>query len=109
MRTKADALFELFTSEVAASCPEFELLTPRDSPKRGTQVSLRHPEGYAIMQALIARGVVGDFRQPDIMRFGLTPLYLRYEDVFGAVEILAEVVATRAWDRAEFKRKAKVV
>jgi kynureninase len=109
VRAKADALFELFTGEVASRCPEFELLTPRDANKRGTQVSLRHAEGYAIMQALIARGVIGDFRQPDIMRFGLTPLYLRFEDVFRAVEILAEVMATRAWDKPEFKRKAKVV
>ncbi len=109
VRLKADALFELFTSEVAARCPEFELLTPRDAGKRGTQVSLRHAEGYAIMQALIARGVIGDFRQPDIMRFGLTPLYLRFEDVFRAAEVLAEVMATRAWDREAFKRKAKVV
>jgi kynureninase len=109
VRAKADALFEFFTSEVEAHCPEFELLTPRDPGKRGTQVSLRHREGYAIMQALIARGVIGDFRQPDIMRFGLTPLYLRYEDVFRAAEILGEVMATRAWDREEYKRKAKVV
>lgn len=109
VRAKADALFEMLTSEVAARCPEFELLTPRDTSRRGTQVSLRHPEGYAIMQALIARGVIGDFRQPDIMRFGLTPLYLRFEDVFRAAEILAEVMVTRAWDREEFKRKAKVV
>jgi kynureninase len=108
-RAKADALFELFTAEVAERCPQFELLTPRDPLQRGTQVSLRHAEGYAIMQALIARGVIGDFRQPDIMRFGLTPLYLRFEDVFRATEILAEIMTTRAWDREEFKRKAKVV
>ncbi len=109
VRTKADALFDLFTQEIAARCAEFELLTPRDAASRGTQVSLRHPEAYAIMQALIARGVIGDFRQPDIMRFGLTPLYLQFEDVFRAAEILAEVMATRAWDREEYKRKAKVV
>ncbi len=109
VRTKADALFDALTREVADRCPEFELLTPRDPARRGTQVSLRHPEAYAIMQALIARGVIGDFRQPDIMRFGLTPLYLRFEDVFRAAEILAEVMSTRAWDRDEFKRKAKVV
>ena len=109
VRSKADALFELFTAEVAARCPQFELLTPRDPLQRGTQMSLRHLEGYAIMQALIARGVIGDFRQPDIMRFGLTPLYLRYEDVFRAAEILADIMATKAWDREEFKRKAKVV
>lgn len=109
VRAKADDLFELFTDEVAKRCPDFELVTPRDPRKRGTQVSLRHAEGYAIMQALIARGVIGDFRQPDIMRFGLTPLYLRFEDVFRAAEILADVMASRAWDRPEFKRKAKVV
>jgi kynureninase len=109
VRAKADALFDVFAGEVGARCPEFELLTPRDAGSRGTQVSLRHPEAYAIMQALIARGVIGDFRQPDIMRFGLTPLYLRFEDVFRAAEILAEVMATRAWDRDAFKRKAKVV
>jgi kynureninase len=109
VRAKADDLFQLFTDEVAKRCPDFELITPRDPRKRGTQVSLRHAEGYAIMQALIARGVIGDFRQPDIMRFGLTPLYLRFEDVFRAAEILADVMASRAWDKPEFKRKAKVV
>jgi kynureninase len=109
VKAKADALFDLFTAEIAARCPELDLLTPRDPARRGTQVSLRHPEAYAVMQALIARGVIGDFRQPDIMRFGLTPLYLRFGDLFRAAEILGEVMATRAWDRPEFKRKAKVV
>jgi kynureninase len=61
------------------------------------------------MQALIARGVIGDFRQPDIIRLGLTPLYLRYQDIYRAAEVLGEVIAARAWDRPEFKRKAKVV
>ncbi|HWA17826.1 MAG TPA: kynureninase [Devosia sp.] len=109
VKAKADALFELFVSEVAARCPELELLTPRDPASRGTQVSLRHPEAYAVMQALIARGVIGDFRQPDIMRFGLTPLYLRFVDVYRAAEILGDVMQSRAWDKPEFKRKAKVV
>ncbi|RYE11445.1 MAG: kynureninase [Hyphomicrobiales bacterium] len=109
VRAKADALFDLFVAEVAARCPDLELLTPRDPAERGTQASLRHPEAYAVMQALIARGVIGDFRQPDIMRFGLTPLYLRYADVFRAAEILGDVMGTRAWDRPEFKRKGKVV
>lgn len=108
-KAKADALFDLFVAEVAARCPELELLTPRDPGLRGTQVSLRHPEAYAVIQALIARGVIGDFRQPDIMRFGLTPLYLGYADLYRAAEILGDVMATRAWDNPEFKRKAKVV
>jgi kynureninase len=109
VRQKADALFELFTTEVAARCPELELLTPRDAARRGTQVSLRHPEAYAVMQALIARGVIGDFREPDIMRFGLTPLYLRFADVARAAETLGEVMQTRAWDTPAFKHRAKVV
>ncbi len=105
VKAKADALFELFVGNVG----EIEVLTPWDATKRGTQVSVRHPEAYAVMQASIARGVIGDFRQPDIMRFGLTPLYLRYEDVFRAAEILREIIATGEWDRPEFKQRAKVV
>lgn len=105
VKAKADALFDLFISR----CTDLVLLTPRDPAKRGTQVSLRHPEAYAVMQALIARGVIGDFRRPDIMRFGLTPLYLRYADIWRATEILNEVLASRTWDRPEFKQHAKVV
>ena len=106
VRAKAHALFDLFVRNLP---PGVELLTPTDPARRGTQVSLRHPEAYAVMQALIARGVIGDFRQPDIMRFGLTPLYLRYADVANANAILHEVITTDAWDRPEFKRRAKVV
>ena len=106
VKAKADALFELFVANLPAGV---ELLTPRDPARRGTQVSLRHPEAYAVMQALIARGVIGDFRQPDIMRFGLTPLYLRFAEVWRATEILRETIATSAWDRPQFKQRAKVV
>jgi kynureninase len=105
VKAKADALFELFVSQM----PALEVLTPRQPAVRGTQISLRHPEAYAVMQALIARGVIGDFRQPDIMRLGLTPLYLRYADVWRAADILREVIETGAWDRPDFKRRAKVV
>ncbi len=106
VKAKADALFGLFAAKLPAGV---ELLTPRDPTHRGTQVSLRHPEAYAVMQALIARGVIGDFRQPDIMRFGLTPLYLRFADIWQATAILRETIETSAWDRPEFKRRAKVV
>ena len=109
LRAKADRLFELFTSGVRQLAPELELATPSDPMLRGTQVSLRHPEAYAVMQALIKRGVIGDFREPDILRFGLTPLYLSYSEIRKAAEIVGEVMRTRAWDRPEYKVRAKVV
>ena len=109
LKAKTDRLFEIFTAEIAARCPELGLVTPTDPNRRGTQVSLRFPEAYAVMQALIARGVIGDFRQPDIMRFGLTPLYLGHHDVWRAAGILADIMTEKAWDRPEYKRRAKVV
>jgi kynureninase len=109
LKAKADALFDLFVTEVMAQAPDLELATPMDPAKRGSQVSLRFPEGYAVMQAMISRGVIGDFRGPDIMRFGFAPLYLRYADVWRAASILAQVMRRREWDRPEFKMKAKVV
>lgn len=107
IKAKADRLFDLFTGEVAGL--GLALATPTDPTRRGTQASLRHPEAYAVMQALIGRGVIGDFREPDILRFGLTPLYLRYEDVWRAAQILREIIATAAWDRPELRTRAKVV
>ncbi|MEP7241348.1 MAG: kynureninase [Devosia sp.] len=106
LRAKADALFDLFVANLPSG---IELLTPTDPRKRGTQVSLCHPQAYAVMQALIARGIIGDFREPDILRFGLTPLTLRFEDVWRATTTLADVLATGAWDRPEFRARAKVV
>jgi kynureninase len=75
---------------------------------RGSQVSIAHPEGFAIMQALIGRGVIGDFRAPDILRFGLTPLYVGYADVWDAVETLADIMRTGSWDRPENRRRGVV-
>jgi kynureninase len=109
VKAKADALFELFVTEVKAQAPDLELVTPTDPARRGTQVSFRFSEGYAAMQALIARGVIGDFRGPDIMRFGLTPLYLRYADVWRAASILSQVMRRREWDRPEYRVRSKVV
>jgi kynureninase len=108
LRARSVELSEAFIAGVEAACPELALASPRDPAARGSQVSFRHPDGYAIMQALIARGVVGDFRAPDILRFGFTPLYLRPEEVTQAARIIGEVMATRAWDRAEFRQRAAV-
>jgi kynureninase len=84
------------------------LATPRDPARRGSQVSFAHPHAYEIMQALIARGVIGDFRAPDILRCGFTPLYLRYEDVWRAVEVLAEVMEAGAWRDPRFAVRSRV-
>jgi kynureninase len=102
------ALGDRFIAGVEAACPDLVLATPRAHEERGSQVSFRHPEGYAIMQALIAEGVVGDFRAPDILRFGFTPLYINEADVDMAVAIITEVMRDALWDRPEFKTRARV-
>ena len=84
------------------------LASPRDPDARGSQVSFVFEHGYEAMQALIARGVIGDFRAPDIMRFGLAPLYITENDVLDACEIVSEVMNERLWDRSEYKVKALV-
>lgn len=110
LRAKSMALGDLFVELVEARCAGhgFILASPRDASARGSQVSFRHEEGYAIMQALIARGVIGDFRAPDIVRFGFTPLYTRYVDVWHAAEVLYDIMATRAWDTPAFRTRAAV-
>jgi kynureninase len=109
LKRKSDALFNLFTTEVAALAPELQLITPADPAQRGSQASFRFPDGYAAMQAVIARGVIGDFREPDIMRFGFAPMYLSHADVWRAAQVVGEVISTGAWDRPGFKARAKVV
>ncbi|MEZ5754700.1 MAG: kynureninase [Paracoccaceae bacterium] len=108
LRARSLALTDRFIAGVEAACPMLTLATPRDHAMRGSQVSFRHAEGYAIMQALIAAGVIGDFRAPDILRFGFTPLYIGFDEVDRAVEILAGIMASGSWDRPEFKTRAKV-
>jgi len=111
LRAKSMALGDLFIQLVEGhDGARFGLTpaSPRDAVQRGSQVSFRHPEGYAVMQALIAGGVIGDFRTPDLLRFGFAPLYVRYVDVFDAAAALVDVLATRGWDRLEFKRRATV-
>lgn len=102
---KTRALGDLFIARVGDA---LELISPRDGADRGGHVAFRHPDAYAIVQALIARGVVGDFRDPDVMRFGLSPLPLSYADVARAADLLVEVVSTRAYDDPKFRVRARV-
>lgn len=110
VRRKSVALGDLFLELVAARCAGLGVgvACPLDGRRRGSQVAFTHSEGYAVVQALIARGVVPDFRAPDVMRFGLTPLYQRYTDVWDAVDVLSRVLATREWDQPRFLRRQKV-
>ncbi|RIL09635.1 kynureninase [bacterium] len=110
VRAKSVDLTELFVALVDARCAGhgLALASPRDAAVRGSQVALAHPEAYAVMQALIARGVIGDFREPDVMRFGFAPLYVRHVDVWDAVEALRDVLATRAWDTPAYRTRAAV-
>ncbi|KPF77852.1 kynureninase [alpha proteobacterium AAP81b] len=105
LAAKSRALTELFITAVA-DIPGLTLASPMGP--RGSHLAFRHPNAYAICQALIARGVIGDFRDPDILRFGFAPAYLRFADVAAAAAILAEIVATGAWDRPEFHARQAV-
>jgi len=114
IRAKSLQLGELFISLVESRCSGrgLSLASPRDPLARGSQVSFAADAelggGYALMRALIARGVIGDFRAPNLLRFGFTPLYTRFTDVWDAVQILSELLETRAWDRIEYHEKAAV-
>ncbi|MEO6985796.1 MAG: kynureninase [Paralcaligenes sp.] len=100
LRRKSLALSDLFIKLVETRCAAhpLALATPRDHALRGSHVSITHPQGYAVMQALIARGVIGDYREPEIMRFGLTPLYLGFTDVWDAVEVLRDILDRQDFD-----------
>jgi kynureninase len=108
LRARSVALSEMFITGVEAACPMLTLASPRDPSRRGSQVSFRFKEGYAAMQALIARGVIGDFRAPDIMRFGFTPLYVGEAEVRAATRILTEVMQGRLWDDPAHRRRNAV-
>ena len=108
LRARSIELTEAFIAGVEAQCPDLVLNSPRDPARRGSQVGFRHPQGYAVMQALIAAGVVGDFRAPDVLRFGFAPLYNDLDDVSQAVATLARILRDGSWDSAEFRRKAAV-
>jgi kynureninase len=103
IRAASVALCERFIAGIEAACPGLRLVSPRDPAARGSQVAFAFEHGDAAMQALIARGVIGDFRAPDVMRFGFAPLYNDAADVDAAVTALAEIIDSRAWDRPEFR------
>ena len=103
---KSRALGDLFLDLAAEQCPQLTVACPRDY--RGAQVSLSHPDAYAIMQALIARGVIGDFRAPDVLRFGFPALYVRFVDVWDAVATLADVMAHEDWRAPAFQQRRAV-
>ena len=109
LRAKSLALTRLFADQVLANCPELTLVSPAEDAQRGSQVCFSHPDmGYPVVQALIARGVIGDFRAPDILRFGFTPLYVGYADAWDAAEQLRQVLGTEEWRRPEFNRRQAV-
>ena len=106
--TKSIALFDVFHGLVEARCPELECISPRGPEQRGSHISFRHPNAFELCQALIAEGVIGDFRAPDVIRFGLTPLYLGFEDVWLAVDRLARILDSGRWREPRFAVRAKV-
>jgi kynureninase len=108
LRAACLSLGDRFIAGVESACPTLRLVTPRAHDQRGSQISFAHPEGYAIMQALIAQGVIGDFRAPDILRFGITPLFVGEAEIDGAIAALSQIMASGSWDKPEFKARAKV-
>lgn len=108
VRAKSMAMGDLFIRLVEERCPGFGLACPRDGARRGSQVALTHEHGYPIMQALIARGVIGDFRAPDVLRFGFAPLYVRFVDVWDAVGHLVEVMSAEQWREPRFHEVSSV-
>jgi kynureninase len=108
LRQKSLALTELFMACVAALLPGLEIVTPRQPSLRGSQVGISLDNGYAVVQAMIERGVIGDFRAPDLMRFGFAPLYVRFQDVWDAAEILAECINAEVWRDQRFNQRLGV-
>jgi kynureninase len=105
---KSLILFDLFADLIAGRCPELRCISPREPERRGSHISFAHPNAFEICQALIAAGVIGDFRAPDVLRFGLTPLYLGFEDVWTAVERLRAILDTGRWRDPQFAVRGKV-
>ena len=108
LRARSLALTGFFLECLDALVPDVEVVTPRDPERRGSQVSLRHSSAFGVVQALIAREVVGDFREPDVVRLGFAPMYLTHADVLRAARHLAEVLAAGEQDRPEFAVRGAV-
>ncbi|MFW2543648.1 kynureninase [Primorskyibacter sp. 2E107] len=108
LRAASVALSEQFIKDVSAACPTLDLISPRDSAERGSQVSFAFEHGYAAMQALIDHGVIGDFRAPNVMRFGFTPLYLDAGDISRAAQIMAKIVNEEIWRDPKYQHKSRV-
>ena len=105
---KSVALFDLFADLVEEQCPALDCISPREPERRGSHISFRHPHAFEICQALIADKVIGDFRAPDVVRFGLTPLYLGFEDVWEAVRRMRAILDTDRWRDPRFAVRGKV-
>ena len=108
IRNKSLALSQLFIDLVEANCPDVNLVSPRTPELRGSQISFAHERGYSVMQALIARGIIGDFRAPNVLRFGFTPLYTRFEDVWIAAMALSDIIRTGEWENEKYALRAAV-
>ncbi len=108
VRHKSSHMGDLFIQLVQQRCPWFEIGSPVDNAIRGSQVSLVHDQGYAIIQALIERNIIGDFRAPDHLRFGFTPLYLRYVDLWDTVDALVDIMTHDLWNQPQFLAKQAV-
>ena len=105
---KGQALADLFVAEVEARCPSLTLASPRDAARRGSHISFAHDDAFPVMAALIDRGVIGDFRAPDLLRFGFTPLYTSFDDVWRAADILADVLDSGAWNDPRYRARGAV-
>ena len=108
LAAKSRALSQFLRAAIAEVAPDLACVSPEDPAPHGSHLSFGHPEAYAVAQALIARGVIPDFREPDVLRLGLAPAYLRFEDCWHAAQVLGEVLTSGEWERAEFRTRAAV-
>jgi len=106
--TKSRAMFDVFHALMEQRCPDLVCITPRGEDSRGSHISFSHPHAFEICQALIAEEVIGDFRAPDVIRFGLTPLYLGFEDIWIGIDRLARIMENESWREPRFAVRGKV-